>query len=137
VLDLVRRSGYIFGIVRLGPAAKTTQTYTEHGTRLLSHRMSRQIHSKPGLGFRAGPAVDSYSILTRPRIDARCLRRKNWGGQQCSALLRRRQNGQPLDMTIRVTDVWQRQNSEWRLIHSHSSFPIDMATGKADTQSRP
>jgi ketosteroid isomerase-like protein len=45
-------------------------------------------------------------------------------------------SGKPIDMTFRVTDVWQRQNGQWKIIHTHVSFPTDMATGKADMQSK-
>jgi ketosteroid isomerase-like protein len=45
-------------------------------------------------------------------------------------------SGKPVDMTFRVTDVWQKQKGDWKIIHTHVSFPIDMATGKADTQSK-
>ena len=44
-------------------------------------------------------------------------------------------SGKPVDMTFRVTDVWQRQKGQWKIIHTHISFPIDMTTGKADMQS--
>ena len=45
-------------------------------------------------------------------------------------------NGKPVDMTVRVTDVWEREHGKWKIIHTHVSFPTDMATGKADTQSK-
>lgn len=44
--------------------------------------------------------------------------------------------GKPVDMTFRVTDVWRKQNGQWKIIHTHVSFPTDMATGKADMQSK-
>lgn len=46
-------------------------------------------------------------------------------------------SGKPMDITFRVTDVWQKQKGEWKIIHTHVSFPTDMATGKADMQSKP
>ena len=46
-------------------------------------------------------------------------------------------SGKPMDMTFRVTDVWEKQGSQWRMIHTHVSFPTDMASGKADMQSKP
>jgi ketosteroid isomerase-like protein len=45
-------------------------------------------------------------------------------------------SGKPVDMTFRVTDVWQKQKGQWKIIHTHLSFPTDMATGKADMQSK-
>lgn len=45
-------------------------------------------------------------------------------------------SGKPVDMTLRVTDVWQKQKGDWKIIHSHVSFPIDMATGKPDMQAK-
>jgi len=44
--------------------------------------------------------------------------------------------GKPVDMTFRVTDVWRKENGKWKIIHTHASFPTDMATGKADMQSK-
>ena len=46
-------------------------------------------------------------------------------------------SGKPMDITFRVTDVWQKQKGEWKIIHTHVSFPTDMATGKADMLSKP
>ena len=45
-------------------------------------------------------------------------------------------SGKPTDMTFRVTDVWQKQGGQWMMIHTHVSFPTDMASGKADMQSK-
>jgi ketosteroid isomerase-like protein len=38
--------------------------------------------------------------------------------------------------TYRVTNVWRKENGKWKVIHIHISFPTDMATGKADMQSK-
>lgn len=45
-------------------------------------------------------------------------------------------DGKPVDMTFRVTDVWQKIAGKWKIIHTHVSFPVDMATGRADMQSK-
>jgi ketosteroid isomerase-like protein len=45
-------------------------------------------------------------------------------------------SGKPADMTFRVTDVWQKQEGQWKMIHTHVSFPTNMASGKADMQSK-
>jgi len=45
-------------------------------------------------------------------------------------------SGKPVDMTFRVTDVWQKQADQWKMIHTHVSFPTDMVSGKADMQSK-
>jgi len=44
--------------------------------------------------------------------------------------------GKPLDFTFRVTDVWRKEKGAWKIAHAHISFPTDMATGKADMQSK-
>jgi ketosteroid isomerase-like protein len=46
-------------------------------------------------------------------------------------------DGKPLDLNIRVTDVLRKTNGRWLIIHEHASFPVDMATGKADFLSKP
>jgi ketosteroid isomerase-like protein len=45
-------------------------------------------------------------------------------------------DGKPFDATFRQTDVWYKTNGQWKLIHEHASFPVDMKTGKADMQSK-
>jgi ketosteroid isomerase-like protein len=45
-------------------------------------------------------------------------------------------SGKPIDTTFRVTDVWRKGKGGWKIIHSHISYPVDMATGKADMQSK-
>ncbi len=46
-------------------------------------------------------------------------------------------DGKPVDMTFRNTDVLRKEDGKWKMIHTQASFPIDMATGKADMQSKP
>ena len=46
-------------------------------------------------------------------------------------------NGQPFDMSFRVTDCLKKIGGKWKIVHEHVSFPIDMKTGKADFQSKP
>ncbi len=45
-------------------------------------------------------------------------------------------SGKPVDMIFRVTDVWRKEKGGWKIIHSHISLPVDMASGKADMQSK-
>lgn len=46
-------------------------------------------------------------------------------------------DGKPVDVTVRVTDVWRKIGGEWKIIHTHASYPVDLASGKADIQSKP
>jgi ketosteroid isomerase-like protein len=46
-------------------------------------------------------------------------------------------DGKPLDLTLRVTDVYRRINGKWLVVHEHVSWPVDLATGKADLNSKP
>jgi uncharacterized protein (TIGR02246 family) len=46
-------------------------------------------------------------------------------------------DGRPLDMTLRVTDVYRKINGKWLVVHEHVSWPVDLATGKADLSSKP
>ena len=46
-------------------------------------------------------------------------------------------DGKPLDMTFRVTDCLHKVNGQWKILHTHVSFPVDLATGKADFQAKP
>jgi ketosteroid isomerase-like protein len=46
-------------------------------------------------------------------------------------------NGQPVDMTVRVTDVYRKEAGSWRIVQEHVSVPVDITTGKADLASSP
>ncbi len=46
-------------------------------------------------------------------------------------------DGKPLDITVRVTDVYRKVNGKWLVVHEHVSWPVDLATGKADLSSKP
>jgi uncharacterized protein (TIGR02246 family) len=46
-------------------------------------------------------------------------------------------SGQPSDVTVRVTDVYRETPAGWRIVQEHVSVPVDLATGKADLQSKP
>jgi uncharacterized protein (TIGR02246 family) len=45
--------------------------------------------------------------------------------------------GKEADYTVRVTDGFKKINGKWLIAHTHVSFPVDMRTGKADTESKP
>ncbi|HTY56934.1 MAG TPA: nuclear transport factor 2 family protein [Candidatus Binataceae bacterium] len=46
-------------------------------------------------------------------------------------------DGKPIDLNVRVTDVLQKTNGRWLIIHEHASVPVDLATGKGDLLSKP
>jgi uncharacterized protein (TIGR02246 family) len=45
--------------------------------------------------------------------------------------------GQPIDMTVRVTDGYRKVNGRWLIAHEHVSVPVDLETGKPDLASKP
>ena len=45
-------------------------------------------------------------------------------------------DGKPIDWTFRLTDVWRKTNGQWKIVHQHISFPVDLKTGKADRASK-
>jgi len=45
-------------------------------------------------------------------------------------------DGKPVELNVRVTDVLRKTNGHWLIIHEHASFPVDLATGKADLLSK-
>jgi ketosteroid isomerase-like protein len=45
--------------------------------------------------------------------------------------------GKPVDFTVRVTDVYRKSGSDWRIVHEHVSVPVNMDTGKPDMMSAP
>jgi ketosteroid isomerase-like protein len=40
-------------------------------------------------------------------------------------------DGTPVDMWLRFTDGWKRENGRWLVVHEHVSVPVDLASGKA------
>ena len=46
----------------------------------------------------------------------------------------KQKNGQPMDMLVRVTDVYRKSKGKWLIIHEHVSVPVDLDSGKAVMQ---
>ena len=46
-------------------------------------------------------------------------------------------DGNKMDVTVRVTDVYRKIGGKWLIVHEHVSVPVDLATGKGDLQSKP
>ena len=46
-------------------------------------------------------------------------------------------HGKKLDLTLRVTDVYQKMQGRWFVVHEHVSVPVDLDTGKPDLTSKP
>jgi ketosteroid isomerase-like protein len=46
-------------------------------------------------------------------------------------------DGKPVDFTFRTTDVYRKIKGQWLIVQEHNSVPVDLATGKADMQSKP
>lgn len=40
--------------------------------------------------------------------------------------------GEKVSQRIRLTDVLEKRNGKWQIVHEHISAPVDMETGKAD-----
>jgi uncharacterized protein (TIGR02246 family) len=45
-------------------------------------------------------------------------------------------DGKQLDSTFRATKVYRKINGKWLIVHEHDSWPVDMASGKADFTSK-
>jgi ketosteroid isomerase-like protein len=43
----------------------------------------------------------------------------------------------PIDFTVRVTDVYRKIKGNWLVVQEHVSVPVDLDTGKADLSSKP
>ena len=46
-------------------------------------------------------------------------------------------DGKPVDFIFRTTDVYRKINGKWLIVQEHNSVPVDLATAKADMQSKP
>ena len=45
--------------------------------------------------------------------------------------------GQPIDVTVRVTDGYRKINGNWLIVHEHVSIPVYIGTLKPDPSSKP
>jgi len=45
-------------------------------------------------------------------------------------------DGKPMDINVRVTDVYKKIDGKWLVVHEHVSVPIDPVTNKPDFQSK-
>ena len=46
-------------------------------------------------------------------------------------------NGTVQDLTVRISDGYEKRDGKWLIAHEHVSVPADLATGKADLSSKP
>jgi ketosteroid isomerase-like protein len=46
-------------------------------------------------------------------------------------------DGQKVEFTVRVSDVYRKIEGQWLVVHEHVSVPIDLATGEPDMSSKP
>jgi ketosteroid isomerase-like protein len=44
---------------------------------------------------------------------------------------------QPIDLTVRVTDVYRKIKNDWLIVHEHVSVPVDLDADKPDLSSKP
>lgn len=45
--------------------------------------------------------------------------------------------GKPIDLTVRVTDVYKNTGGRWLIVQEHVSLPVDLRTGEAELQFHP
>jgi ketosteroid isomerase-like protein len=45
--------------------------------------------------------------------------------------------GQPINLIVRVTDVYRKIKGNWLIVQEHVSVPVDLDTGKPDFSSKP
>ena len=45
--------------------------------------------------------------------------------------------GSPIDLTVRLTDVYRKIDGAWKVVHEHVSVPVNFDTGKPDMMSMP
>jgi uncharacterized protein (TIGR02246 family) len=79
----------------------------------------------------AGPATNAVTDLNITVVGPVAYTRYIDDGTMTAA------DGTKSHMVVRSTDVWRKQNGKWLIVQEHNSFPVDLATGKADTLSTP
>lgn len=45
--------------------------------------------------------------------------------------------GKPMDLTVRLTDVYRKIGGVWKIVHEHVSVPVDLNTNKPDLTAAP
>ena len=58
-------------------------------------------------------------------------------GHSIQRVTGRMRDGNTLDLTVRVTDVYRKEKGKWLIVHEHVSVPVDLASGKPDLTSKP
>jgi len=58
-------------------------------------------------------------------------------GHSIQHLVGKGADGQQIDFTVRVTDVYRKIKGKWLIVQEHVSIPVDVATGKPDFSSKP
>jgi ketosteroid isomerase-like protein len=48
-----------------------------------------------------------------------------------------KKDGSKFDLVVRVTDVYRKIHGNWLIVQEHVSVPVDLATGRPDTRSKP
>jgi uncharacterized protein (TIGR02246 family) len=72
--------------------------------------------------------ISDLSVATDGRLGyGHSIQRVNWTDSK----------GQPIDLTVRVTDVYRKIKGNWLIVHEHVSVPVDLETGKPDLSSKP
>ena len=79
----------------------------------------------------AGPATNTVSDLNITVVGPVAYAHYIDDGTMTAA------DGTKSHMVVRSTDVWRKQNGKWLIVQEHNSFPVDLATGKADPLSTP
>jgi ketosteroid isomerase-like protein len=46
-------------------------------------------------------------------------------------------SGQPVEMLLRVSDVWRKHDGRWVIVHEHVSVPVDLGTARAILNAQP
>ncbi len=85
------------------------------------------------LGMMPGPIkfdISDLSVTTDGQIGyGHSIQHVSWTGK----------DGKPMDMTVRLTDVYRKIDGKWLIVQEHVSVPIDFSAGKpvADMMSKP
>ena len=85
------------------------------------------------LGMMPGPIkfdLSDLSITTDGKIGyGHSIQHVSWTGA----------DGTPIEMTVRVTDVYRKIDGKWLIVQEHVSVPIDFSSGKPmpDMMSKP
>ncbi len=159
-------AGAVLSFVFLAPLTATAAPTDEAAIRVLEARFAKAVAAKDLDGLMAvySPRVFVFDVIPPRQYVGKEAYRADWKGvlagiagpakYQITDLVVATDGtiayshsiqhlsgvdpkGAPVDLTVRVTDVFRKQAGAWSIVQEHISVPVDLETDKGDLASKP